>query len=111
MDYYIILNRKEKRMNKVENEQRIKDNDIVRHFKKETVDNSDPNQYLYKVLCTNARETDNYERQVVYMALYTRGDVKAGDIFVRDYDEFMSEVDRKKYPNIKQRFRFEPINN
>ena len=46
--------------------ERIEAGDIVRHFKKETIDNGDPNVYTYKVLCTDARETDNYERVVVY---------------------------------------------
>ena len=90
-------------------EETIEAGDIVRHFKKETIDNGDPNVYTYKVLCTDARETDNYERVVVYEALYDLNDVKRGDVFVRKYDEFMSIVDREKYPNIKQKFRFEII--
>ena len=88
---------------------RIKNGDIVRHFKKETTDGSNPYQYLYRVINTDARETDNYNRVVVYEALYDNGEgVKVGDIFVRRYEEFMSEVDRVKYPNIKQKYRFEP---
>ena len=72
---------------------RIKNGDIVRHFKKETTDGSNPYQYLYRV---------------VYEALYDNGEgVKVGDIFVRRYEEFMSEVDHVKYPNIKQKYRFE----
>ena len=90
--------------------ERIKNGDIVRHFKKETCDNTDPNTYLYKVLDTNAREVDNYERVVVYEALYDNGSmVHRGNVFVRRYDEFMSEVDHDKYPNIKQKYRFEVV--
>ena len=44
-----------------------------------------------------------------YYELYDLNDVKRGDVFVRKYDEFMSIVDREKYPNIKQKFRFEII--
>ena len=89
---------------------RIKNGDIVKHFKAETVNCTDPNVYLYKVIDINAREVDNFNRVVVYEALYDNGDiVKHGNVFVRNYDEFMSEVDRNKYPNIKQKYRFEVV--
>ena len=86
----------------------FKRDDLVKHFKKETNDFA-PNAYLYRILYVDARETQNYKGVVVYRALYdsTDGLVKAGDVFVRDYDEFMSEVDHEKYPNIKQKYRFE----
>ena len=89
--------------------ERFKAGDIVRHFKKETIDNGDPNVYTYKVLCVTAREVDNYERVVVYESLYDLGDVKRGDVFVRRYDEFVSLVDTEKYPNISQLYRFEKL--
>lgn len=92
--------------------ERIKNGDIVTHFKKDMCE--DKNAYTYKVLETKARETDNYERMVVYMALYDKDDVHRGDVFTRKYDEFMSEVDRvkyptDKYPSIKQKYRFEVV--
>ena len=92
-------------------EQRIKNGDIVKHFKREVYNGTDPNVYLYKVIDVNAREVDNYTRVVIYETLYDNGDdmVKHGDVFVRNYDEFMSEVDRDKYPDIKQKYRFEVI--
>lgn len=90
--------------------ERIKNGDIVRHFKKELCTNADANLYLYKVLDMDARETDNYERVVVYEALYSNNRmVKHGQVFVRKYDEFISEVDHVKYPNIKQKYRFEVV--
>lgn len=88
--------------------ERIQNGDIVKHFKRETTDNTDPNAYLYKVIDINARDTDNYERVVIYEALYdNNNNVHHGDIFVRKYDEFMSKTDHVKYPEIKQHYRFE----
>ena len=42
---------------------------------------------------------------VVYEALY--GDFR---LYVRPYDMFMGKVDRDKYPDIKQEYRFEVVN-
>lgn len=90
---------------------RIKNGDIVRHFKRETANiDADPNVYLYKVIDVDAREVDNYTRVVIYESLYDNGGiVKHGDVFVRNYEEFMSEVDHVKYPDIKQKYRFEVV--
>lgn len=80
----------------------IRVGDIVRHFKREWVSPA-TSEYLYKVLAF-ARHTETGERLVIYQALYAPFKVCA-----RPYDMFMSEVDREKYPDVKQRFRFEKI--
>lgn len=86
-------------------ETRIKNGDIVRHFKHDLVDTSnDEAMYLYAVLYVDAEDTVTGNRVVVYRALY--GENK---VYVRPYDEFVSEVDTKKYPNAKQKYRFEKI--
>ncbi|MBN1067953.1 DUF1653 domain-containing protein [Clostridium botulinum] len=51
-----------------------------------------------------AIHSETREKFVVYKALY--GDFK---IFIRPYDMFMSKVDKEKYPDIKQKYRFEYI--
>ena len=74
--------------------------DIVRHFKRETVDPAtDP--YLYMIVGT-ATHSETGEQMMVYSPLY--GD---GGLFVRPLDMFLSEVDHEKYPDIRQKYRFE----
>ena len=75
--------------------------DIVQHFKREITNTvNSPNEYLYKILCI-AKHTEKDEYMVVYQALYGQF-----EIYVRPYEMFMSEVDHKKYPEIKQKYRF-----
>lgn len=76
--------------------------DIVRHFKREWV-SSKTSEYLYKVLAF-AQHTETGERLVIYQALYSPFKVCA-----RPYAMFMSEVDREKYPDVKQQYRFEKV--
>ncbi len=82
------------------NEHNITVGSIVQHFKRELVD-PQSTEYLYKVLAF-AQHTENGERLVIYQALYAPFKTCA-----RPYEMFMSEVDRTKYPNIKQKYRFE----
>ncbi len=74
--------------------------DIVRHFKREWV-SEESTKYLYKVLAF-AEHTETGEKLVVYQAMYAPFKICA-----RPYDMFMSEVDRQKYPSVKQHWRFE----
>lgn len=80
----------------------ICEGDIVQHFKREWV-SADTSEYLYKVLAF-AQHTETGERLVIYQALYAPFKVCA-----RPYAMFMSEVDREKYPDIRQKYRFEKV--
>lgn len=80
----------------------IRAGDIVRHFKREWV-SQESSEYLYKVLAF-AQHTETGERLVIYQALYAPFKICA-----RPYAMFMSLVDREKYPDVKQTYRFEKL--
>lgn len=88
--------------------QRLREGDIVRHFKREMINDKEASaEYLY-IIEAIATHTETKEKMVVYRALYQNLEkgVNYG-IYVRPYDMFMSEVDHEKYPDIKQKYRFE----
>lgn len=94
----------------MDNNDRLKVGDIVQHFKREFLRGSwveSSSKYLYKIIGF-AQHSETKEKLVIYQALYK--DEKEGvnfEIYARPYDMFMSEVDHFKYPDIKQKYRFE----
>lgn len=74
-------------------EKRIKKQGIYRHFK----------GGLYLVV-DFAKHSETEEIMVVYRALY-------GEklLWTRPLSNFESEVDHEKYPDVKQRYRFEEV--
>lgn len=71
----------------------IKNNTKMRHFKNK--------EYLF--IC-KAEHTETGEIFAIYKALYGEGKT-----YCRPYDMFVSEVDKEKYPDVKQKYRFEEI--
>lgn len=87
------------------NERReLKIGDLVRHFKREFVENPE-GEYLYQVI-DFAKHTETGETLVIYKALY-----KPYDVFARPYDNFISKVDKEKYPTAQQEYRFDILGN
>ena len=67
-------------------------NGIYKHFKGNT----------YKVICI-CKDSETLEDLVIYK------DMNSDKFWARKKDMFLSKVDKEKYPNVTQEYRFELI--
>ncbi len=79
----------------------VKANTTYRHFKG-----------FKAYVITIATNTETGEKMVIYVC--NSSDVKGNSnhkdgIYARPLDMFLSEVDHEKYPDVKQKYRFELI--
>ena len=70
---------------------KLKIKGIYRHFKGD----------LY-IVEDVAIHSETKEKYVVYRGIYGEN-----QLYIRPYDMFLSEVDKQKYPNVEQKYRFE----
>lgn len=69
----------------------LKINRVYKHFKGD-----------YYLVVDVANHSETQDKYVVYRKLYDDG-----SLWIRPIDMFLSEVDHSKYPDVKQKYRFE----
>lgn len=66
-------------------------NRIYKHFKGD-----------YYIVLDIAIDSETMDKVVIYRSLYGEG-----ELYTRNYDMFLSKVDKTKYPDVEQEYRFQ----
>lgn len=74
-------------------DERIQEGFTYRHFK----------GHVYTII-TFAKDADDISRRLV---IYKN--ISTGEVYAREYNEFASKVDKEKYPDVIQEYRFELV--
>jgi hypothetical protein len=69
----------------------VKKNGVYRHFKGD-----------YYIVEDVATHSETREKYVIYRGLYG-----INEVYIRPMDMFLSKVDKVKYPDVEQEYRFE----
>ena len=78
---------------------KIELNGIYKHFK----------GHVYKVIAIGYDPEKYNDKDPSKSRVVVYENVETKEVWVRDYDMFNSLVDKEKYPNLKQEYRFEKI--
>ena len=76
----------------------IKPFTLYRHFKGSTA-----------LVINIAKHSETGEELVIYYCMDSQNTNHVDGMYARPLDMFLSEVDHEKYPNVKQKYRFEEI--
>lgn len=77
---------------------KIKPNTVYKHFKGSKA-----------YIITLAKHSETGEDLVVYRCVDNENSNHKDGIYARPLDMFLSEVDHEKYPEVKQKYRFEEV--
>lgn len=77
---------------------KVKVNTLYKHFK---------GSYAYVIALAKHSETN--EDLVIYYCFNNSDTNHKNGIYARPFNMFISKVDNKKYPNVKQEYRFEEV--
>lgn len=78
----------------------IKSGEVYRHFKGSTA-----------IIIAIAKHSETNEELVIYSCYDNNNTNHVNGIYARPLKMFLSEVDHEKYPDIKQKYRFEKVEN